>query len=144
MTTVNELLYQEKIDDAYKEYRNEPRNIINYGVRPNAQKCLESYNRLQIALAGGNDSIIDISSKSEVFSIITSSVLPFIAILQNAMKLIIDTPIFIDQLAAMQGMEVLPFLGVGSDSMITPEEYVILLYEAMTSIQNVISILESE
>lgn len=147
MPTVNELLLEEQIDDQYKKLRNTPRDIIINGVRPNAVQCLLAYNNLQIALNGGNEElgIPDISSKLESFTTITAQVTPFITAMQNAMKIVIDSPVVIDQLAALQGISILPFLNIGNGEVVDMNDYVLILVEARNSIDNLITLLtESE
>lgn len=135
---LNELLEQEQIELAYQAYRNNHRNIIINGVRPNAIECLKAYNNLQIALTGGDENIRDISSKAEQFGIITASVTPFIALLQAAMELVILTPQFVDQVAASQGMAILPF---GVNEPINPVDYVASIQNAITVLQTTLDIL---
>lgn len=135
---LNELLEQEQIELAYQAYRNAPRNIIVTGVRPNAIQCLKAYENLQTALNGGDGEIIDISSKTEQFSIITASVTPFIALLQAAMQLIILTPQFVDQVAASQGMTIPPF---GVNEPVNPADYIAAIQNAITVLQTTLDIL---
>lgn len=133
MPTVNELLQQEITLEAYKRLRNAPRDTINYGVRPNAEKCLAEYEALQIALSGGNGTIPDISSMAESFATVTAPVTPFITLLQYAMRLVIMTPQLVDQAALQQGMLVAPF-GVDLSEALDPADYANMLREAAAAI----------
>lgn len=133
MSTVNELLQQEIILEAYKRLRNAPRDTINFGVRPNAIKCLAEYATLQTALSGGGDGIPDISALSESFATVTEPVAAFVTLLQFAMRIIIQTPRIIDQAAAAQGMIVPPF-GIDISQPLDPADYAAMLGEAAAAI----------
>jgi hypothetical protein len=133
MTTANELLQQEIIAKAYQDYRNAPRDTINHGVRPNAVLCLRQYSDLQTALTGGNEHIKDISSKAAEFAVVTAGVTPFITLIRYAMRIIIETPMIIDQAAAAQGMVVAPF-GVDISTPIDYVEYVTMLQQTAAAI----------
>jgi hypothetical protein len=133
MPTINEYLEQEIILEAYKQLRNAPRDTINFGVRPNAIKCLAEYATLQTALSGGGDGVPDISSLAESFAAVTGPVTPFIALLQYAMQIVIMTPMIVDQAAAAQGMIVPPF-GVDISTPLDPAEYAATLQAAAAAI----------
>ena len=143
MSTINELLQQEIAMGAYKNLRNAPRDTINYGVRPNAIKCLAEYALLQIALAGGNESVPDISGFAEMFTAVTSPVTPFITLLQFAMRIIIDTPVLVDQMATEQEMLVLPFSVTASDP-VNLEEYITMLQEAVEALNDTITLMTGQ
>lgn len=133
MPTVNELLQQEIILDAYKHLRNAPRDTINFGVRPNAIKCLDEYATLQVALGGGGNGVPDISGMAESFATVTGPVTPFITLLQYAMQIIVQTPMIVDQTAAMQGMIVAPF-GVDISEPLDYADYAQMLTDAAAAI----------
>jgi len=133
MPTINEYLEQEIILEAYKRLRNAPRDTINFGVRPNAVKCLAEYATLQTALGGGADGVPDISALAAQFNEVTKNVTPFIVLLQFAMRIIIQTPQIVDQAAAAQGMIVPPF-GVDIGKPLDYAEYVTMLQQAAAAI----------
>lgn len=132
MPTANDYLKQEIILDAYKRLRNAPRDTVNFGVRPNAEKCLAEYDLLQLALAGGDGNVIDISSMAEQFASVTAPVTPFITLLQCALRIVAQTPQVVDQAAAGQGMLVPPF-GVDSEPL-EIADYARMLTEAAAAI----------
>lgn len=123
---------------AYLQARNAPRDTIRYGVRPNAVKCLDEYSFLLTALQGG-DSDAGIDDMSGFFAYhqnAVAAVSPFVDLMQHAMRIVIDTPALINQLALMQG-EIVPPMGAEINDTIDPTEYAALLMSTVTAIQSV-------
>ena len=136
MSEINALLTEEATRRAYEDMRNDTRTTITTGVEPNAKKCLAQYDRLQVALSGGDAErgIPDIGAYTEHFEKVTGSVTPFINLLQAALRIVVDTPRLIDQGAKAQGMIVVPF-GVDISQPLDPADYATMLAEAASAIQ---------
>ena len=122
----------------YFQGRNAPRDTIRYGVRPNAIKCLAEYSYLLTALNGGNveAGIPNWEASAEYHQKAVAAVSPFVDLMQAAMRILIDTPALINQLAAMQGQTVPP-MGAEINEQINPAEYGALLQSTVAAIQAV-------
>lgn len=123
---------------GYLQARNAPRDTIRYGVRPNAIKCLSEYAYLMTALQGGDaeTSVPDMSAFLAYHSGAVAAVAPFIELMQHAMRIIIDTPALINQLALMQGQAVPP-MGAEINEPVDPADYAALLMSTAAAIQAV-------
>lgn len=123
---------------AYLQARNAPRDTIRYGVRPNAIKCIDENKRLMTALNGGDveAGIPDMSAMLAYHVNAVAAVLPFVDLMETAMRILIDTPALINQLAAMQGQTVPP-MGAEINEQINPVEYGALLQQTVAAIQAV-------
>lgn len=123
---------------AYLNARNGPRDTIRYGVRPNAVKCLSEYAYLMTALQGGDAEIgvPDMSAFFAYHSGAVAAVAPFVELMQHAMRIIIDTPALINQLAIMQGQTVPP-MGAEINEPVNPTDYAALLMSTVAAIQAV-------
>lgn len=130
---------------GYLQARNAPRDTIRYGVRPNAIKCLSEYAYLVTALNGGQQPteeqpdlqpVPDMSAFLAYHTNAIAAVSPFVDLMQHAMRIIIDTPALINQLALLQGQTVLP-MGAEINEQIDPVEYGALLASTVAAIQTV-------
>lgn len=123
---------------GYFQARNAPRDTIRYGVRPNAIKCLAEYAYLLTALEGGNAEagIPNWEASAEYHQKAVAGVTPFIDLMQAAMKILIDTPALINQLALLQG-ETVPPMGEEITDQVDPTEYGALLLSMAAAIQAV-------
>lgn len=135
MSEINALLEQQSTMLAYIELRNAPRDTIVRALIPDAKKCLAEYDRLQVALAGGDAErgIPNISALAADFATVTGPVTPFVNLLRFAMRIIIDTPRIVDQAATAQGMIIAPF-GVDISQPLDPAGYAQMLGEAAAAI----------
>lgn len=136
MSEINALLTEEATRRAYEDMRNDTRTTITTGVEPNAKRCLAQYERLQVALSGGDAErgIPDISAYTEHFAKVTGPVTPFINLLQAALRIVVYTPKLIDQGAKAQGMTTPPF-GVDTSTPLDPADYAAMLQQAAAAIQ---------
>lgn len=123
---------------GYIQARNAPRDTIRTGVRPNAIKCLAEYERLLIMLQGGDvDAGIPDMSAMETYHVnAVAGVTPFIVLMQAAMRILIDTPALINQLALLQGETVAP-MGEEITDQVDPTEYGALLLSMVAAVQTV-------
>lgn len=123
---------------AYLQARNAPRDTIRYGVRPNAIKCLSEYAYLLTALEGGDTEtgVPDMSNMAAYHTNAVAAVAPFVDLMQDAMRILIDTPALISQLALMQGQTVAP-MGQEINDQVDPTEYGALLLSMVAAIQAV-------
>lgn len=123
---------------AYLQARNAPRDTIRYGVRPNAVKCLAEYAYLLTALQGGDaeTGVPDMSAIAAYHANAVAGVTPFVDLMQHAMRIIIDTPALINQLALMQGQTVPP-MGAEINEPVNPTQYAALLMSTVAAIQAV-------
>jgi hypothetical protein len=123
---------------AYLQARNSPRDTIRYGVRPNAIKALSEYAYLLTALNGGDTEtgVPDMSAILGYHVNAVAAVSPFVDLMQAAMRILIDTPALINQLALMQGQTVPP-MGAEITDVINPAEYATLLQSTADAIQAV-------
>lgn len=123
---------------AYLQARNAQRDTIRYGVRPNAIKALAEYAYLLTALQGGDEEagVPDMGAMLAYHVNAVAAVSPFVDLMQAAMKILIDTPALINQLALMQGQTVPP-MGGEINEQINPVEYGALLQQTVAAIQAV-------
>jgi hypothetical protein len=123
---------------GYIQARNAPRDGIRYGVRPNCIDVINKYNHLLIALQGGDveAGIPDMSGMAVHHANAVAPVTPFVDLMQAAMKILIDTPALINQLALMQGQTVAP-MGEEINDQVDPTEYGALLLSMVAAIQAV-------
>ena len=135
MSEINALLQEESTRRTYEDMRNAPRNTVRV-LRSDALKCLAEYDRLQVALQGGDSErgIPDISSLATHFAAVTGSVTPFINLMQFAMRIIVQTPQIIDHAALAQGI-ITPSFGVDISQPLDPADYAQMLGEAAAVIQ---------
>lgn len=123
---------------VYLQARNAPRDGIRYGVRPNCIDVINKYNRLLVGLQGGDAEagIPDMSAMAAYHANAVASVTPFVDLMQDAMRILIDTPALINQLALLQG-ETVPPMGAEINDQIDPAEYGALLASMVAAIQAV-------
>lgn len=123
---------------AYLQARNAQRDTIRHGVRPNAIKALSEYAYLLTALQGGDTEtgVPDMGAMLAYHVNAVAAVSPFVDLMQAAMKILIDTPALINQLALMQGQTVPP-MGAEINDTVDPTEYGALLQSTVAAIQAV-------
>ena len=128
---------------AYIQARNAPRDTIRYGVRPNCIKALAEYAWLVTALNGGDEEagIPDMSANAAYHAASVAPVTPFITLMQQAMRILVDTPALINQLALLQGQTVPP-MGAEINDVIDPAEYAALLVSTGQAVQVVGALLQ--
>ena len=135
---------------AYLQARNAPRDTIRYGVRPNAIKCLSEYAYLLTALQGGQEPAEEQPDQASIPAMLLMSayhnnavaaVSPFVDLMQDAMRILIDTPALINQLALMQG-ETVPPMGQEINDQVDPVAYGALLMSMVGAVQAVAALLQ--
>ena len=103
MTITIDSLGKEEKAKRYFLMRNAPLEVMVNGIHSNGHVALAAYDRLLVALSGGNDVIEDMSEFAPYHSMATAPVDPFIAAMYQCMRVLNDSMHIVDVLAVRTG-----------------------------------------
>lgn len=132
MTIAISTLADERQFAAYMAARNAPRDVMVYGVHPNAHKALQLYAELTALLAPGGD----LEDMATYHTNTISTVLTFVQTMQACMQAINDTMHIVNLLAAATGQE--EIFAIPAEE-IDVAGYITTLQEAITTLQMTIT-----
>lgn len=141
MTIIIQSLSDASAMRRYEEMRDTPRKLLVFGVYPNGEQVLLAHNRLLEALAGGHIAteeepytVEDMSAYAEFHNNTLAPVSPFVAAMQECIKVTNDTMHIVNLLSAVtQPTEPLPFAIPAKE--ITVPDYLATLSAAITTLQ---------